>query len=577
MPPEQTHSIYMGAPIPLTRLANGAITNALAHEHLRKTSYLEPQADRVAPGVTVFGGDSFLNLTLIEGADGLIVYDTGENSEDGARFLEKIRTISQKPIVAVIYSHSHYVQGTAALIGNAKDVKIIGHPRVNANVAAGGVGSTFAETAPLQLSRALQQFNVFAPKDGPDAAAGANINLGSSAFLPVNTPVEDGQQLTIAGIEFQFFTRFGSDSDDALTVYLPQIGVVLNNFLWPFVPNIYTLRAAKYRDPREWRDGLKVIRALEPSVLVNTHARAIRGREAIAEVLDAVIDGLNAILDQTLRGILRGLGPDELRTFVELPDHLKKVPHLAEIYGEVSHFGPYLFNHALGWFDGDAGTINPLSPNEQAERLVGSMGGVEAVLSRARTAFAAKEYAWAAQLVGYLYRLDPSDPTVRLLKADILQQMGRITPAHTIRSWYISQARALRGEVVIPRLYFPDASILALANPTDSLNEYRIRVDPKRSGDLDLVVTIAITDRAARHAWHLRRGVVEFITDPVTYSRGTDLEIATDFDNWLQFFSFKRSLADFLERATIITGTMSDALRFFEAFDYLSPQDNTVL
>jgi glyoxylase-like metal-dependent hydrolase (beta-lactamase superfamily II) len=112
-------SIYMGAHVPLTTLPNGAVTNAVAYERLRKTSYIEPEIDTVAPGVTVFGGDGFLNLTMIEGDDGIIVYDTGEYLGDGERFLRQIRSISDKPIVAVLYSHSHYVQGTALLSGMA--------------------------------------------------------------------------------------------------------------------------------------------------------------------------------------------------------------------------------------------------------------------------------------------------------------------------------------------------------------------------------------------------------------------------------------------------------------------------
>ena len=168
-------NLYMGAPVALTTLANGAVTNAAAQTRLRQTSFLEPITDRVAPGVTCFGGDGFLNLTLIEGDDGLIVYDTGEVLEDGERFLKQIRAISDKPIVAVICSHSHYVAGTTALVGDGAGVKIIGHPKLNENLATGMAGSSFPETAPLQVARTLQQFNHFTPAQGPNAASGARV------------------------------------------------------------------------------------------------------------------------------------------------------------------------------------------------------------------------------------------------------------------------------------------------------------------------------------------------------------------------------------------------------------------
>jgi alkyl sulfatase BDS1-like metallo-beta-lactamase superfamily hydrolase len=562
---------YMGAPVALTTLANGAITHADSQHRLAQSTYGTPTVDRVAPGVTVFGGDGFLNLTLIEGDDGLIVYDTGEVLEDGERFLAQIRTVSDKPIVAVLYSHSHYVHGTTALVGDGRGVQIVGHPNVNANLAGNAAGTTFPETAPLQTSRVLQQFNHFVPEHGPDAPAGAAIRFGRSGMLPVNRPVDDGECLTIAGVRMQCFTRHGSDTDDCLTVHLPDRGVVLNNILWPFVPNVYTLRGARFRDPREWRDALRTIADLDPEVLVSTHARAVRGREAARAALEHVIDALDLLLDQTLRGILLGLGPDELRGFVRLPDALASHPNLAQIYGEVSHFGPYLYHHALGWFDGDAASINPLPPAEQAARLVDAMGGREDVVRRARDALALHEYAWAAQLLQYLYRLDPLDKEVRALKADALQAMGRVTPAHTVRSWYVTHARALRGEVDVPRLQFASPRVLALSPPAETMMQYRVRIDPERAGTRTDALVLRFRDRDARHGWRLRRGVARFEPTPAA-DAGVELEASVEA--WLRFFTCRDTLDRFLDAALVVHGTRQQAADFFDLFDFHAPGDN---
>ncbi|MFV0281161.1 MAG: alkyl sulfatase dimerization domain-containing protein [Rhodoblastus sp.] len=568
-------SIYMGGDVRLTTLPNGAITNADARERLARSMYLEPTTDRIAPGVTVFGGDTFANLTLIEGDDGLIVYDTGEVRDDGERFLRQIRNISDKPVVGVLYSHSHYVHGTDVLAD--KDALIIGHPQVNPNLAAGATGATFAEVAPLQTSRLLQQFNHYVASSGPDAAAGADLRFGRSGMRPVNREAQNGEQMTLAGVDMQFFTQFGSDTDDCLTVFLPRHGVVLNNLLWPFMPNIYTLRGAKFRDPREWRDGLKLILGLDAEVLANTHARAIRGRAKVRETLEYVIDALDFVLDQTLRGILRGCGPEELREFVRLPASLAAHPNLAEIYGEVSHFGPYLYNHALGWFDGDAISVNPLPPVEQATRLIAAMGGKSAVLADARRAFDAHEYAWAAQLAAYLFRVAPADPDIRSLKADVLQSMGRVTPAVTIRSWYLSQARALRGEVRIPRLLFANPKTLATTDPATSIEQYRVRIDPERAGLIETMAAIRITDRDARHALHVRRGVASFVADVAQHARAPDLEIATNYDSWLRFFTCRQDLDRFLSTASFERGGKDEARAFFDLFDFYAAQNNDIM
>lgn len=571
---DPSHSnIYMGAPVALTELDNGAITHAQSQQKLARSMYQTPTVDRVAPNVTVFGGDGFLNLTLIEGTDGLIVYDTGEVTADGERFLAQIRSVSDKPIVAILYSHSHYVHGSRQLVGDGAGVQVIGHPKVNANLAGGATGTAFTETAPLQTARVMQQFNHFVARQGPDAAAGAVIHFGKSGMLPVNVPVQDGQKMTIAGVEMQFFTRYGSDTDDCLSVYLPQSGVVLNNILWPFIPNVYTLRGSKFRDPREWRDALQTILDLQPEILVNTHARAVCGREAVRSALEHVIDALNLILDQTLRGILRGLGPEDLRQFVRLPPALAAHPNLAEIYGEVSHFGPYLYQHALGWYDGDAASINPLPQNEQAQRLVDAMGGREAVLSQAERALEGKEYAWATQLLQYLFRLDPLEPRVRALKAQALESMGRVTPAHTVRSWYLSQARALRGEVDIPRLQFGSARMLAMSPPAASMEQYRVRIDPVKAGDAALRLDLHFCDQDARHGWQLRRGVATFQADPAQEGASA-VTLAVSYESWLKFFACRQTLDDFLASASMVQGTPQQARDFFALFDFYAPQDN---
>lgn len=567
-------NIYMGAPVELTELSNGALTNAQSQRQLARSMYLSPTVDRVAPGVTVFGGDAFLNLTLIEGDDGLIVYDTGEGPADGERFLKQIRSVSNKPIVAILYSHSHYVHGSRQLVGDGEGVQIIGHPSVNTNLASGAAGTTFPETAPLQTARVMQQFNHFVSSSGPDAAAGATIHFGKSGMLPVNVPVQDGQMLTIAGVEMQFFTRHGSDTDDCLTVHLPGRGVVLNNILWPFIPNVYTLRGSKFRDPREWRDALQVMLDLQPEVLVNTHARAVCGRDAVRSALEHVIDALNLILDQTLRGILRGLGPDDLRRFVQLPPSLAAHPNLAEIYGEVAHFGPYIYQHALGWFDGDAANINPLTPDELSLRLVDAMGGTEVVLAQAEQALERKEFAWAAQLLQYLYRLDPQAPRVRSLKAQALQSMGRVTPAHTVRSWYLSQARALRGEVNIPRLQFAGPRILAMSPPAASMEQYRVRVDPAKAMHDRVALNLRFSDRDAYHGWRVRRGVAVFVPSPSDEQGARAVELEVRFDDWLMFFSCRHTLDQFLACARMLHGTSAQARAFFSIFDFYAEEDN---
>jgi alkyl sulfatase BDS1-like metallo-beta-lactamase superfamily hydrolase len=110
-----------------------------------------------------------------------------------------------------------------------------------------------------------------------------------------------------------------------------------------------------------------------------------------------------------LRGLLKGLGPEDLIDFVQLPEHLRQDPYLAEIYGLFCWYPPYIAQFALGWWDGDAATLFRLPPKQIALRLVPALGGRDKVLALAREAKLKKEYAWALELAGYLWRIDPTD------------------------------------------------------------------------------------------------------------------------------------------------------------------------
>ena len=110
-----------------------------------RIAYLAPEVEQVTDGVWCIGGYSIGNCIAIQAKNGLIVYDTGDNEEEGNHFLEVIREqISDKPVRVIIYSHSHYAVGGGAMVDDPANVMVIGHPTVNETVQAniqGGLNS----------------------------------------------------------------------------------------------------------------------------------------------------------------------------------------------------------------------------------------------------------------------------------------------------------------------------------------------------------------------------------------------------------------------------------------------------
>ncbi len=572
-------SRYMGGPAELVTAPNGAIVNAEVPAVSPRIMYLEPTTDKVADRVWCIGGYSIANTTVIEAEDGLIVYDTGDTREEAEHIREAIKKISDKPVKVIIYSHSHYALGGGALVDNPEDVLVIGHPKLNETVEnslqGGGSPSAIPEVGPIMTSRVLVQFNNFMPTEGPDAALVGKLELGKPiAFLPANKTVKDEEVLDVLGIKMQFFTEYTSD-DYNLTVWVPEKGVVMNNFFWPGTPNIYTLRGGVYRDPLIWRDGLKVIRDLQPEILLNTHTRAIVGKEEVMKRLTGYMDQISLTYDQTLRGILGGLTLGDLRNVVYIPPHLKEIPENAQTYGETVHFPEAIYQYVIGWFDGDVTKLFKVAPREEAERLVSLMGGRGKVWEAARAALEAKEYAWGAQLVQYLYLLDPADRAVRQLKADLLRQMGHRTTGSIARAFLISEALALEGKVTIPRLIPPSPEIVA-ASPETFVNFFRVRIDPRKSQDTDKVVELVFTDKGnLAVALHVRRGVVEYIPVPADYYRESDFVLRLDSETWTGLYLSAVELGDAIDGGkTKLKGNKKEMVRIFDMFDKFKPTKN---
>jgi alkyl sulfatase BDS1-like metallo-beta-lactamase superfamily hydrolase len=576
----QERSRYMGGEVTLKTAPNGAVVNAEVLEVNSKIVYLEPTTEKVADGVWCIGGYSVGNTSVIEGDSGLIVYDTGDNRAEAEHVREAIKKISNKPIKVIIYSHSHYALGGGALVENPDDVLVIGHPKLNetvqSNLQGGGAPSAIPEVGPILSARALIQFNNFMPPDGPDAALAGKIEGGKPiAFLPANKTVQDGEELDVLGLKMQFFTRYTSD-DHNLTVWIAEKGVVLNNFFWPGTPNLYTLRGGLYRDPMIWRDGLKVIRDLQPKILLSTHTRPIVGKEEVLRRLTGYMDQISLTYDQTLRGILAGLSLAELRNVVYIPPHLQEIPENAQVYGETVHFPEAIYQYAIGWFDGDVTKLFRVPPKQEAERLVELMGGKAKVVAAARTALDAKEYAWGAQLVQYVYLLDPKDKDVRQLKADLLRQMAYRATGSIARAFLMSEALALEGKMSIPRLVPPSPEIIA-ESPDTFVEFFRVRIDPKKAQDTDKVLQFVFTDKENKAvALHVRRGVVEYIPVPADYYRRPDYVVALDSETWAALYLSSSNVEDAVDAGEmkLVKGAESDVATMLDLFDTFIPTRN---
>ena len=570
---EFPQGVYNGEQVQLSSYPNGGVVNATLLERIKQTQPTKPYTVKITDGVWALVGYHWGYKAVIEGEKGLILYDTGDDIEETQEIIELIKKISKKPIRTVIYSHAHYVFGTKAITdAYGDDITIIGHANLNKNILeSGGLGSAIPELAPSLLARTLEQFSFLLPASGPDGQAPTPLGK-TKGFVPVNTPVTHSQKLTVDGVEMVFYTAFDSDTDDQVIVYLPKTKTVLNNHLWPAFPNFYTLRGSVYRDPTGWAGGVKLIRDLEPEHLINTHSIPISGQEKIQEVLSGYYDAIMYLYDQTLRGILLGKTPDELRYWVQLPKDLAEQPHNQMSYGEFSYYPPYIYQYAIGWFGRDSENLNRIAPEDQARKIVKGFGGVDAVKAELAKTMKNKEYAWSAELAGYLVKAAPDDSEARQLLADALRQMGYNTEASIPRSWYLTKALALESKLQIPTVMFTGPDSVLESTPDIYVNQYRVRLDPKVSYGKGQLLAITLDGTGApTMGLHVRSGVAEFVPDVSKHFRKPDISIHMSMEAWAGYFVGDITLDALLERKDVKAGNKGKVKGFFSLFDQVHP------
>jgi len=578
---EVSYSPYMGAPVTLTKAPNGAIATKELLDRVGDFNWLKPTIENPAKGIWVFGGYGLAPMSIIEAEDGLIAFDTGDTKHDGELMLKAIRTVTKKPIKVIIYGHSHTVAGAGVLAEGNKDIMVIGHPNLNRvveeNVGGGGAPAFYPEVGPYLTARAVTQFNAYMPKEGPDAyVVPTNLAKMDLAFLPVNTPVQDGEEKTILGIKFKFFTKYGSDDKVHTTVWLPERKIVFTTLLWSAPPQLYSLRGDVFRDPREWIAGLKFTRDLNPEVLISAACRPLVGKEKVRETLEQYLDGASFVLDQTLRGILGGLGPDDLRHFVKFPKYLDEAPINLQSYGEISTYPPAIYYQTVGWYDNDAANLKPLAPADEARRLVQLIGGRAKVLEASKAALKKKEYAWAAKLANQVYLLDKQDKEARQLKADVLRQMAYVSTGSNDRAHLMSQALALEGKTKIARLIPPPPEAI-VATPARYVDYFRVRIDPAKSDKTNKFVRFDFAD-GTKAGLHIRRAVAEFVPEPDSYQRQPDITLAMSGEVWVKVYLSQALPEDLIKNGDIkVKGDAAEAARLINLFDRYKPEKAVVI
>ncbi|MEM7275505.1 MAG: alkyl/aryl-sulfatase [Actinomycetota bacterium] len=427
-----------------------------ASKELRSINHLfERQYLRLTERVHVAVGYGVSTFSFVLGDTGIIAVDAGSMVEQSAAAIADLRTHSDLPILALVYTHGHpdHTGGAMAFIDENPDIEIWGH------ASFGDEARRFARNGVSIAKRRGQRQAGFLlppekrinngiapavyPKGG--ALAGGPSGGPETRTLPTRTFDVD-TTITAGGVTLEVSHNPGETEDQIMTWFPDDRVAFAGDNMYRSFPNLYAIRGTQYRDVRDWCESVDRIRALEPDHLVLGHTVPFSGAATVDEALDTYSRGLWHIYNETIAGMNRGKTPDELAHEVTLPDELATNPLLGQYYGNVGWGVRSIFTGILGWFDGNPAHMNPLHPAERAVRVAELAGGPDVLFDRATEALATGDAQWAAELCDLVLALDHRPADTMRLKADAIDELAYDLVTATGRNYLHTCAQELREQ-----------------------------------------------------------------------------------------------------------------------------------
>ena len=338
-------------------------------------------------------GFDLANITFIKGDTGWIIFDPLTAKETAKAALDFANEqLGERPVVAVVYSHSHadhfggvrgVVDEADAMAGKVQIIAPLGFldHAVSENVYA---GNAMTRRTQYQYANMLPK----SPFGHVDSAIGKGVSAGTIGLVQPTLVIEDDfEEHTIDGLKMVFQNTPGTEAPSEMNTYFPDLKAfwAAENIIHS-MHNIYTLRGALVRDPLDWSKHIN--EALyrfgqEAEVMFASHSWPRWGNERIQEVMRVQRDAYANLNNQVLHLANQGVTINEIHNVYQVPKSLHDKWEARQYHGSEFHNSRAVINRYLGYWDGNPATLAPLSPGDSAPLYVDMMGGAEQILPRA--------------------------------------------------------------------------------------------------------------------------------------------------------------------------------------------------
>ena len=474
-------------------------------------------------------GFDIANMTIVEGDSGLIIIDpltTLESAKAGLDLYYQNRP--HKPVVAVVYTHSHadHFGGVRGIVNEADvkagNVRVIApsgflEEAVSENVLA---GNAMIRRAQYQFGNPLPRGElgfVDAGLGKASSSSGTAISGTVTLIAPTDLIEKSFDTRTIDGVEIVFQTTPGTEAPAEMNLYFPQFRALdLAENATHTLHNLLPLRGAQVRDANSWAKYIN--QALDQfgpisDVVLAQHHWPTWGQERIHVYLSKQRDLYKYLNDQSLRLLNFGFTADEAAEQLQLPASLQQEWSTHGLYGSVKHNVKAVYQRYIGWYDANPANLDPLPKVESARKSVAYMGGEQEIIKRAKQDLSKGEYRWVAQVLNLVIQANPENKEARDLSARALEQLGYQSEASTWRNAYLLAAQELRngepeGKAPVFREDFLNA--LSVDNIFDFL---AIRVNPQKAEGKTGRINWVFTDLGRKYVLNLENSALTYLAD----------------------------------------------------------------
>jgi len=487
------------------------------HPSLQRQAVLNAQYGlyEVVPGrIWQVRGFDISNITFVRGDTGWIIFDPLVSKETAAAALAFANEqLGARPVVAVVYSHSHidHFGGVRGVVDEA-DVK---SGKVQIIAPAGFMAAAISENVyagNAMVRRAMYQYGLLLPSSPfghVDQAIGKRASTGTTGLIePTRFVVKDIEEIVVDGVTMVFQNTPGTEAPAEMNTWFPQYKAFwAAENITATIHNIYTLRGALIRDALQWSKHINealYLYGAQAEVMFAAHTWPRWGNARIQEVMRTQRDVYANLNNDVLHLANQGVTINEIQNVYRLPQSLQKDWAAHSYHGSEEHNSRAVINRYLGYWDGNPATLVPASPRDSAPLYVEMMGGSDRILARSRELYDAGDYRLAIELLNKLVYAQPANQAAKNLLADAFEQMGYQKESSSLRNSFLAAALELRSGIpsgLMPRAASPD-TVRAMSTAL-WLDYLGILLDGRKADGLAFTINLVTPDNGEQHVLEL--------------------------------------------------------------------------